>query len=168
MYICLINYRFDSGETLKIGVEARAKSSNVILSKQTILFEDTYLGLKCHKTVKIHNNSGHVVRFAWKIFSSKESDRSESEKIKEGFQIIKDVESRKNTKLEQVEVIENDISRIIYDRIYKDELIDYDNSHQFLYTDEHFFITPLVILYCINKLNKRDNFGNHRIINRNF
>lgn len=147
LYNDTILIRYDTGENLIIYIQAIAKSSNVYLSKSIIDFDDTFKSLKCQNSVSICNESNHIVRFTWKKFCSDEADKIESDKMKESFDILRDIESRKNAKLKHFDVVDKDTTDVIYERIYKDEIIEFDDTEQFIFSNENFIIEPIVSKY---------------------
>lgn len=143
-YIENITVNYETGEKLVTSVQATAICTNIFLNKRKVQFDDTYIGLQCHKTIELVNKSNHVVHFAWKMFDSSEMDKMEGDKIKESFNCIRDHESKKSTKLETYNVIDSETNEIIYDRIYKDEITEFNKSEQFLFYHTDFSILPQV------------------------
>ncbi|CAG2053184.1 unnamed protein product [Timema podura] len=62
------------GEKLVTSLHGMAENANIMLSKETVHIEDTYMGLKRQTTMTLHNNSDHIVHFKWGKYQSREEE----------------------------------------------------------------------------------------------
>lgn len=136
---------YESGERLFIKLEAKALEANVYLEKTKLLFKDTYEGLSDQKCIKLFNRSDYVVKYMWKMHSSAEIEREVAENLKNKWKEIKECEGLRGNKLEVFDVIDFEGHKKVYDRIYCDEVDEFESNDQFLYQHRAFKIEPIVM-----------------------
>lgn len=64
----------ETGEKLTIILRGTTENVSVRLDKNTIIHEDTFIGLKKVKSIYLHNNSDSRVKFSWKKNKSLDED----------------------------------------------------------------------------------------------
>lgn len=136
--------RFESGEKLCVKLAGRAFEADICLEKRKLLFSDTYEGLSNQKCIKLYNNSDYVLEYKWKLHSTAEFEQEAAENLKNKWRDLKDYESLRGNKLETFEVIDYAGHRKVYDRIYCDEIEEFESNDQFLYRHKDFKIEPIV------------------------
>lgn len=139
---------FESGEKLRVKLQVLACEANVYLERTKLVFNDTYEGLSDQKSIKLYNNSEHVVQYHWKLHESVQLERNEAMRIKSKWRKMKEHESLRGNKLETYEIIDYAGHTKVYDRIYCDEVEEFESSDQFLYENKVFKIEPLVKTLC--------------------
>nr|CAD7395319.1 unnamed protein product [Timema cristinae] len=72
---------FVTGEKLVTSLHGMAENANIMLSKETVHIEDTYMGFKRQTTLTLHNNSDHIVHFKWGKYQSREEEGLQMDKI---------------------------------------------------------------------------------------
>lgn len=137
---------YDTGEKLSVRLEAFAEISNISLEKGSLQFHKTFVGLTRQRQITLTNNSDYTVQFKWKLYPSIHEDNEHGTKIKKSLKFIKHHETIKSNKLETYNIIDADGHAQIYERIYKDEIEEFENTDQFLYKHPNFEIIPLVSL----------------------
>lgn len=105
------------------------------------------MGLSSQKELKLFNNSKNIVKFKWKLYRSYSEDKARSEKLEGGFEFMKENEKVKSRKLEEYGIIDHKGHCMVYERIYEDELEEFECTDKFLYSHPNFQIIPLVIIY---------------------
>lgn len=135
---------YESGERLCVKLEAVASEGRVYLEDQVLTFRDTYEGLSDQKTIKLYNKSNCIMQYSWKLHASAEIEKEHADRLKEGWRDMKDYESLRGNKLETFNIIDYEGHRKVYDRIYTDEIEEFELNDQFLYTNKIFKIEPIV------------------------
>lgn len=135
---------YETGEKLYIQLKAHTKEANVYLERAVLVFNDTYEGLSHQKDVKLYNKSRYTVRYQWKMFGSFSEEKKKFEDLKYKWQCMKECENMKGNKLEECEVIDFDGHCRVYERIYNDEIEEFQLNEPFLYRHSIFKIEPLV------------------------
>ena len=70
----------ETGEKLTVMLHGSAENASIRLEKNSLMYEDTFHGLKRCKTVRLFNNSSSVVKYSWKKNKFLEDDKSMIEK----------------------------------------------------------------------------------------
>lgn len=136
---------YETGEKLSVHLQASASNEDIVLECNSVEFEDTFMQLKRYKQFRLFNHSNHIINFRWKQNKSIEDDNNESDKLKKGFEEIKNQESLKYAKLQLNEIIDGTGHGNVYNRIYQDELDEYEkNVDNFFYASRFFEILPNV------------------------
>ncbi|XP_063234801.1 hydrocephalus-inducing protein-like [Bacillus rossius redtenbacheri] len=60
-----LNVNYETGERLVVSLHGTAKNDNIELSRDTVQFQDTFVGLKRQDSVTLHNAGSHVIQFKW-------------------------------------------------------------------------------------------------------
>lgn len=138
--------RYENGERMFIKLEAKALEANVSLEKTKLLFKDTYEGLSDQRSIQLFNRSDYVVEYKWKVHSSAEIEREVAENLKNKWRQIEEYESLRGNKLEAFDVIDFEGHKKVYERIYCDEVDEFETNDQFLYQHNAFKIEPIVTI----------------------
>lgn len=64
----------ETGEKLTVPLHGISENVCVRLDKNSILHDDTFIGLRSCKTVKLINNSSNIISFCWKKNKSIKED----------------------------------------------------------------------------------------------
>lgn len=134
--------RFESGECLCVKLEAKAIEASVYLEQTRLTFRDTYEGLSDQRSVKLYNNSDFIVQYYWKLHPSIDVEKQHADYLKNKWKEVKEYESLRGNKLEVFEVIDFEGHTKVYDRIYCDEVDEFESNDQFLYQHKAFQIEP--------------------------
>lgn len=129
---------------LKINVECEVFTINTYLDRNSIVFNDIYMGLKKHESVTVYNHSSHFIDFKWKLYKSFAIDKLENSKMIKNFEGIKELEKRRSNKLEKMNVIDYEGHSKICDKIFEDEIEELEINDSYLYKNGAFDIVPLV------------------------
>lgn len=135
---------YESGEKLSIKISGRAENLNIQLEKGALRFKKTFMGLSRQKTIKVHNNSEHIVKFQWKQYSCTEAEEEKCKKITKSLYFMKEHEKIRDNKLEMHGIIDGKGHSKICDRIFEDELEELEEQDKFMYQHRNFQIIPLV------------------------
>lgn len=66
----------ETGEKLTTTLYGSAENACIRLEKSSVVHDDTYIGMKRCKNVRLYNNSSNVVAFTWKKHKNFEEDLS--------------------------------------------------------------------------------------------
>lgn len=164
----------ESSEKLRVNLTARACEAEIYLERRKLLFKDTYEGLSDQKDVKLHNNSNYIIQYQWKMFPSIKQDREMTENLKNKWKTVKEHESLKCNKLETYNVIDFEGHTQVYERIYQDEVKEFEANDQFLYENKIFEIEPMVTrsflaysTYCTQFVLDRRNLPTYKQVHEN-
>lgn len=133
---------------LMVYIECEVYSLNTYLDKDSISFQDIYMGLKRQETVIVYNRSDHFVDFKWKLHKSFAVDQLETSNMITNLEEIKEWEKKRSTKLERMNVIDHEGHSRIYDKLFEDEVAELKSNNLLLYKNIAFDILPLVITSC--------------------
>lgn len=136
--------RYESGECVFVKLDAKAIEACVYLEQERLKFRETFEGLSDQSSVKLYNHSDYVVRFIWKLYASVDIERGHVESLKVKWREMKEYESLRGNKLEAFDVIDYKGHKRVYERIYCDEVEEYEANDQFLYQNKAFKIEPIV------------------------
>lgn len=142
---------YESGERVFVKLDAKAIEACVYLEQERLRFRETFEGLSDQSSVKLYNHSDYVVRFFWKLYPSVDIEREHVESLKSKWREMKEYESLRGNKLEAFDVIDYKGHRRVYERIYCDEVEEYEANDQFLYQNKAFKIEPIVRSFCATK-----------------
>lgn len=131
---------------LMIHIECEVYSLHTYLDKDSILFQDIYMGLKRQESVTVYNNSNHFVDFKWKLYKSSAIDQAQTSKMITNIERIKELEKKCSTKLERMNIIDNEGHSRIYEKLFEDEVVVLKTGDLYLYQNIAFDIIPLVII----------------------
>lgn len=139
----IFSIKYESGETLVVKLNAIAISANIYLDDDIVQFEDTYMGLKVEKVVKLINNSKHIVHFQWKQYPSYDQDLIQKKLLKN----LVNEDKRLcicNYPCDQNLQEENEIEKIIRTRIAEDGDISFEKNELLNFFSPNIQIIPLV------------------------
>ncbi|CAK9811305.1 Hydrocephalus-inducing protein [Anthophora quadrimaculata] len=113
---------YDTGEKFKIDLRSSAENCPIRIDRGSVRMEETYLGLSRSKVITIHNRSDYIVKYKWMLFESAEADNERKEHYRKLFQLVYEDEIAHCVDLVHYNVCTPDIHRLVYQRIYTDEL----------------------------------------------
>lgn len=136
--------KYESGERLCVKLESTASEACVYLEQTKLRFNDTFEGLSDQKSIKLYNNSDYIVQFYWKLHPSGAVEREHIEKLKRKWEEMKAYESLRGNQLETFSIIDYEGHAKVYDRIYRDEVEEFELGDQYLYKNKTFQIEATV------------------------
>lgn len=145
LFIC-----YESGERLCVRLKGRASEASVFLEQTRLRFKDTYEMLSDQRSVKLYNNSDYIVQYYWKMHPSLAVEKQHRDELKRKWKEMKDYESFRGNKLKVFDVIDCEGHAKVYDRIYNDEVEEFETNDQFLYQHKAFKIEPMVRSFLIH------------------
>ncbi|XP_049829118.1 hydrocephalus-inducing protein-like [Schistocerca gregaria] len=137
----LLTVNYETGESVHIKLHGTAGEANVYLEKNQIVIGDTFMGLKRESSFLIFNKTKHIVNFRWKRLPDPAHDNVEIERLKESFEMVKDLEMKKNVPIKQLCHVERNQHEIVCDRIYSDE-IEALKQQELDFKDRNFILLP--------------------------
>ncbi|XP_043789801.1 hydrocephalus-inducing protein homolog [Apis laboriosa] len=135
---------YDTGEKLCIDLQSSAENCQIRIDRGTVRLEETFLGLSRSKTLLIHNRSNYTVKYKWMLFESIEADNERKEHYKKLSQLIYENELPRCVNLDYYNVCTPNIHKLIYQRIYTDQLESLVKE-TFEYKNMYFFLSPIII-----------------------
>ncbi|XP_031371217.1 hydrocephalus-inducing protein homolog [Apis dorsata] len=133
---------YDTGEKLCIDLQSSAENCQIRIDRGTVRLEETFLGLSRSKTLLIHNRSNYTVKYKWMLFESIEADNERKEHYKKLSQLIYENELPRCVNLDYYNVCTPNIHKLIYQRIYTDQLESLVKE-TFEYKNMYFFLSPI-------------------------
>lgn len=134
---------FALGEKLQIDLQGSAENCSIRIDRGSVRMEETYLGLSRSKTLTIHNRSDYIVKYKWMLLKDEDEDNRRKEEYKKLYHIVYDTELNRCVDLEYYNVCTPDIHKLIYQRIYADELESL-TKESFPYNNLFFMFAPQV------------------------
>nr|XP_034173204.1 hydrocephalus-inducing protein homolog isoform X3 [Osmia lignaria] len=113
---------YETGEKLQIDLQGSAENCTIRIDRGSVRMEETYLGLSRSKTLTIHNRSDYIVKYKWMLLKDEDEDKKRKEEYKKLYHMVYDAELIRCVDLEYYNVCTPDIHKLIYQRIYADEL----------------------------------------------
>ncbi|KAK0162784.1 hypothetical protein PV327_006530 [Microctonus hyperodae] len=145
-FTSIIYFKCETGELLKMNVHGNAINCSVHLETDALHMGDTFIGLSSVKSLKIYNNSDHIVKFHWMKHENTTLDNEEKNKFVKFIEIygaIEDLTIMHHNDLECTSLFD---SPIYHDSIYKRVRTDEVNSlatEKFFYNDSKFILSPM-------------------------
>ncbi|XP_033221021.1 hydrocephalus-inducing protein homolog [Belonocnema kinseyi] len=133
--------KYESGEIVRLDLQASAVNSNIRLERGCLKMEDTYLSMSKSKPLTIHNKSDHIVKFSWMKYKDSEEDEKRREKYKHIFNQIKNIEMIRCVDLVHYNICVPEAHSLICQRIYADEITSLTNE-KFFYHNCNFVLEP--------------------------
>lgn len=65
---------YDTGETILIGLYGAAQDKNVRLDKQSVMIENTYIGMAKQRTITVTNRTNLIAHYRWTEFATQEAE----------------------------------------------------------------------------------------------
>ncbi|XP_042636791.1 hydrocephalus-inducing protein homolog [Orycteropus afer afer] len=72
---------YDTGEKVFVSLYGAAIDVNIRLDKNSLIIEKTYISLASQRTVTIHNRSGIIAHFQWKLFANQADEDREKNRV---------------------------------------------------------------------------------------
>ncbi|KAK0159232.1 hypothetical protein PV328_010140 [Microctonus aethiopoides] len=142
-FTSIIYFRYETGELLKMNAHGTGINCSVHLETDELHMGDTFLGLSSAKSLKIFNNSEHIVKFHWMKHENITLDNEEKNKFTEIYGAIEDLTIKHHNDLECTSLFD---SSILHDSIHKRVRTDEVNSlatEKFFYNDSKFILSPM-------------------------
>ncbi|KAK9888676.1 hypothetical protein WA026_000906 [Henosepilachna vigintioctopunctata] len=115
-----------------------AKNCDIFLDKTVLYFEDTFLSLKRCLHVNLINNSEHTMKYQWKQYETKYAEMEKCEQYRHKLQDMNEFEVLRNIQDENPNITDAELHKMFIQRIYQDELAEFDSTDQFLFHDQNF------------------------------
>lgn len=143
-YTGFIYLKYETGEMIKIKLQAIAKNSNITIEPSKLKFSDTFIGLSNARAIKITNNSDFIIDFHYMKYKDTETDKIQRKKLTDMYKIVEDIEEKRQVDLEQFDICPLNAHTQICKRILTDELSSLDTEY-FLYSssDCQFTLIPI-------------------------
>lgn len=138
--------KYEDDVRLQIKVNCNAVPSTIVLDKELISFQDTFVGLHRQVSLRIDYHSIGVGTYQWKLYKDEETERKRKLYLKEVFEEVRDVETMRSVYLTQMNIIDKEGHSTVYKRIFSDEVAEVEENEEFLFQNPVFDIIPKVAI----------------------
>lgn len=146
--------RYETGDELVVRLSATAISAAVYLEKDSVLFDDTYIGMKTHKTIKFFNESKHIVHFEFKNYENKKIDEielNEFKRIHMDYECYCDTCDCNEDSINNCDPLQQPTrqTNLFCTRVHDDEMTAIEKREHFYFSSRDFAIVPRVNICLI-------------------
>ncbi|XP_044750410.1 hydrocephalus-inducing protein homolog [Coccinella septempunctata] len=126
------------GVDLYATLKCEAKNCEIYLDKTILHFEDTFLSLQRCISLNLINRSDYAMKYQWKRFKTKYDDMEQCREFRSKLEDLNQYEVLRNIQEANPNITDADLHRTFLQRIYDDELAEFDSTDQFLFHDPNF------------------------------